>query len=42
MNWDNPVDTRHRFNVDKTSYDVVQRRTDVETTSSIFRDYVVI
>ena len=26
-----PVDTRRRFNVDTTSYDVVRRRIDVET-----------
>ena len=28
----NPVDTRRRFNIDTTSYDVVQRRIDFETT----------
>ena len=32
-----PVDTRRRFNVDATSYDVVRRRIDVETTSCVYR-----
>ena len=29
----NHVDTRHRFNVDTTSYDIARRRIDVETMS---------
>ena len=32
----NPVDTRRRFNVDATSYDVVRRRIDFETTSCVY------
>ena len=31
-----PVDTRRRFNVDTTSYDVVRHRIDVETTSCVY------
>ena len=31
-----PVDTRRRFNVDTTPYDVVRRRIDVETTSCVY------
>ena len=31
-----PVDTRCRFNVDTTSYDVVRRRIDVEITSCVY------
>ena len=31
-----PVDTRRRFNVDTTSYDIVRRRIDVETTSCLY------
>ena len=33
----NPVDTRRRFNFDTTSYDVMRRRIDVETTSCVYR-----
>ena len=33
-----PVDTLLRFNIDTTSYDVVYRRIDVETTSRVYRD----
>ena len=33
-----PVDTRRCFNVDTTSYDIVQRRIDVETTSYVYGD----
>ena len=33
----NPADTRHSFNVDTASYDVVRRRIDVETTSCAYR-----
>ena len=32
-----PVDTRRRFNVNTTSYDVVRRRIDVETTCCVYR-----
>ena len=32
-----PVDTRRRFNVDTTSYDVIRRRNDVEMTSCVYR-----
>ena len=32
----NPVDTRRRFNVDKTSCDIARRRIDVETTSYVY------
>ena len=32
-----PVDTRRRFNVDTTLYDVVRRRIDVETMSCVYR-----
>ena len=31
-----PVDTRRRFNVDTTSYDIVRRRIDVENTSCVY------
>ena len=31
-----PLDTRRRFNVDTTSYDVVLRRIDVETMSFVY------
>ena len=34
----NPVDTRRCFNVDMTSYNIVRRRIDVETTSCIYRE----
>ena len=34
----NPVNTRRRFNVDTTSYDVVRRLIDVETTSCVYRE----
>ena len=34
----NPVDTRRRFNANTTSYDVVRRRIDVETTSYVYRE----
>ena len=32
-----PVDTRRRFNFDKTWYDVVRRHIEVETTSCVYR-----
>ena len=32
-----PVDTRRRFNVDTTPYDIVRLRIDVETTLCVFR-----
>ena len=32
----NPVDRRHCFNVDATSYDVVRRCIDVETASCVY------
>ena len=31
------VDTRRRFDVDTTSYDVIRRRNDVEMTSCVYR-----
>ena len=31
-----PVDTRHRFNFNKKSYDIVRRRINVKTTSCIY------
>ena len=37
-----PVDTRRRFNVDTTSYDVVQHRIDIETTSCVYWDWVLL
>ena len=32
-----PVDSRRRFNVDKTSYDDAQRRIDVETRPYVYK-----
>ena len=34
-----PLDTRRRFNVDTTSYDVTQRPIDDEATSRVYRDH---
>ena len=34
----NPVNARRRFNVDTTSYDVVRRLIDVETTLCVYRE----
>ena len=33
---DNPVDTRRRFNVDTSSYDIVRGRINVETTLCVY------
>ena len=35
-NLNSPIDTRHRFNVDTTSYDIVRRCINVETTSRVY------
>ena len=37
IRYKHPVDTRRRFNVDTTSYDVVRRCIDVETTSCVYK-----
>ena len=37
-----PVDTRRRFNGDTTSYNIVQRRIDVETTSCVYGELIFI